>query len=51
MADVPEVAVAAVDFRSAGGDFDATSGGVVEAVLAGLEGPLAPGGDNFQLRR
>src|SRR6266702_2934432 len=47
---MPEVAVAGVDLGTAGFDLDAMGLGVVEAVLARDEGPLAPWRDDLQLR-
>ena len=51
MADVHQVAVAAVDFFAAGGHGHSVAFGVIEAVLARLQPPLAPRRDDFQMRR
>src|SRR5579871_4685677 len=50
VADVPEVAVPAVNLLAAGGDRDAVGLGVIEAIFAGLQCPLSPRSDNLQLR-
>src|SRR5437879_630913 len=49
VAHVPEIAVAAVNFFAAGGYLNAVLLCVIEAILPGLEIPLAPRGDHFQL--
>src|SRR5208337_500958 len=51
MADVQQVAIAAVDFLPALCHWNSMPFGVVEAVFARLQRPLAPGHDNLQLRR
>ena len=51
MAQVPEVAVAAVNLLPAGGDGDAALLGVIQTVFAGFQRPFAPGGNDFQFGR
>ncbi len=50
VADVPQVAIAAVDLLAAGGHGNAALLGIVEAVFARLQIPLAPRRDHLQLR-
>ncbi len=50
VAQVPQVAVAAVDRLLGGGDGHIVLGGVVQGVLAAADGPLAPRGDDAQPR-
>ena len=47
--DVPDVAVAAVDFGGGSGDGDVALAGVLDGILAGDDGPLAPGSDDGQV--
>ena len=49
MAEVPEIAIAAVDLFSARGHGDAALLGVVEAIFARFQIPLAPWRYYFQL--
>src|SRR5438034_10532603 len=51
MADVPKISVATVDLLAAGGDRNAMLRGIVQTVFAGLQSPLAPGRNDFELRR
>ena len=51
MAHVQQIAVAAVDLLAALGHGNSMLLGVVEAVFARLQVPLAPGHDDLQLRR
>ena len=49
MADVPQIAVAAVDFRAAGFDRNAVLFRIVQTILARLQRPLPPGCDDLEL--
>src|SRR4029077_11111883 len=51
MADVPKIAVTAMDLLAALSHRNAMRFGVIKTILARLEIPLAPGSDDFQLRR
>ena len=51
VADVQQVAVAAVDFFAALSNRDSMLLGVVETVFARLQSPLAPRSNHFQFRR
>ena len=50
VADVPQIAIAAVNLFAAGGHGNSALLGVVETVFARLQIPLAPRRDHFQLR-
>src|SRR5881227_201648 len=51
MAQVPEVAVAAVNLLPAGSYGDAALLGVIQAIFAGFQRPFAPGSNHLQFRR
>src|SRR5439155_8315344 len=50
VADVPQIAITAVNFLPAGGHRNSAFLGIVETVFSRLEIPLPPGRDDFKFR-